>query len=70
MNKRKDCQHQHPFEPECQPALRVQYECACGAEWSDVWSCACDDNCPDCGTTVEASDSDEIAPCACKELGR
>lgn len=30
--------------------LRNYYQCAdCGHEWIDEWSCACDDDCPDCG---------------------
>jgi hypothetical protein len=29
------------------------YECpACGEIWDDTWSCGCDDDCPNCGTTV------------------
>lgn len=28
-----------------------QYRCPdCGTEWDDVWDCACDDDCPACGT--------------------
>jgi len=41
--------------------LLVNYECDCGAEWSDEWSCACDDECPSCGATVEASDYEDIS---------
>ena len=26
------------------------YKCAgCGREWTDEWSCMCDDDCPHCG---------------------
>lgn len=26
------------------------YECArCGYDWTDEWSCTCEDDCPDCG---------------------
>jgi hypothetical protein len=26
------------------------YECdRCGHKWTDVWSCMCDDDCPECG---------------------
>lgn len=25
----------------------------CGEEWSDYWSCACNDECPTCGVEVE-----------------
>ena len=34
----------------------VSYECDCGACWQTQWSCACDDECPDCGVDVEALD--------------
>lgn len=31
--------------------FRNHYECPdCGGEWTDVWSAACDDDCPHCGT--------------------
>jgi hypothetical protein len=27
------------------------YHCSdCGANWSDEWSCCCDDECPNCGS--------------------
>jgi hypothetical protein len=37
------------------------YECArCRQEWTDEWSCMCDDDCPHCGarhmTPVESDD--------------
>lgn len=26
------------------------YQCGkCGTDWSDEWSCCCDDDCPECG---------------------
>ncbi|WP_448205332.1 hypothetical protein [Azospirillum sp. sgz302134] len=25
------------------------YRCDCGAEWTDTWDCAVDDDCPACG---------------------
>lgn len=26
------------------------YDCyRCGTHWTDVWSCTCDDECPECG---------------------
>lgn len=29
-----------------------QYHCEeCGADWSDEWSCCCDDECPSCGSS-------------------
>ncbi len=34
-------------EPE--PQYLNKYVCPdCGAEWEDVWSCGCDDKCPEC----------------------
>jgi hypothetical protein len=24
----------------------------CGVQWTDYWSCACDDECPNCGHAV------------------
>ncbi|MER9768925.1 hypothetical protein NKJ09_23005 [Mesorhizobium sp. M0189] len=49
------------------------YECTdCDVEWSDEWSCQCDDECPNCGhdfSPVESEDLDEEgddeAECAC-----
>ncbi|CAM5769871.1 hypothetical protein [Bosea minatitlanensis] len=36
------------------------YRCdACDEEWSDRWSCACDDDCPACGASISPFDSDE-----------
>lgn len=32
----------------------------CNAEWQSTWSCACDDACPDYGTTVNAVDYKEL----------
>ena len=30
--------------------FRNFYRCAsCSHEWTDVWSCQCDDDCPRCG---------------------
>jgi len=39
--------------------LRIAYECDCGEEWQDEWSCACDSECPACGMTCEALDYDD-----------
>jgi hypothetical protein len=36
-----------------------------GMRWVDVWSCMCNDKCPDCNIEVEPFRSDEInAPIA------
>lgn len=64
--KKPGCDHQFAAEPDCAPAIRNTYECDCGATWEDIWSCACDDECPECGTDIEPSKSVEIAPCACE----
>jgi DNA-directed RNA polymerase subunit RPC12/RpoP len=42
------------------------YECArCGYEWSDEWSCTCDDDCPHCGarhmTPLYSDDLTEVS---------
>ncbi len=30
--------------------FRNYYRCeCCGHEWTDEWSCMCDDDCPECG---------------------
>ena len=39
------------------------YRCDCGEEWSDEWSCACDDDCPSCGTTCSPHESDVEGEC-------
>lgn len=36
------------------------YECTCGTSWADEWSCACDDDCPACGTTMTPVDSEDV----------
>ena len=37
------------------------YTCArCGTSWSDEWSCCCDDECPECGTDMSPTDSDDL----------
>lgn len=34
----------------------VKYRCArCRTAWTQVWSCACDDECPGCGRSIQAS---------------
>jgi len=38
------------------------YTCArCGADWTDEWSCMCDDDCPHCGARhMSPVDSDNL----------
>jgi hypothetical protein len=31
-----------------------------GTEWNDLWSCACNDRCPDCRAEIEPYHSDEL----------
>lgn len=41
--------------------LDVKYHCdACDVSWTSVWCCACDDDCPECGTAIEAEDSEVL----------
>lgn len=42
--------------------FRNHYQCAsCGNEWSDEWSCMCDDDCPQCGARhMSPFDSDDL----------
>ena len=41
---------------------RNHNECdRCGGEWTDEWSCMCDDDCPDCGARhLSPYDSDDL----------
>ena len=38
------------------------YECdRCGREWTDEWSCTCDDDCPHCGARhMSPYESDDL----------
>lgn len=49
---------------EAEPAmlLRNHYECPrCGTHWEDVWSAACNDECPGCGLKdIEPFESEEV----------
>lgn len=36
---------------------RNTYECSCGEEWTDDYSCQVDDDCPVCDTTCSPSES-------------
>jgi hypothetical protein len=67
--KSPGCEHQWPDEPACQPAFQNVYQCDdCGVTWDDVYSCGCDDECPECGRDYSPVGSTEIAPCACDDL--
>ena len=38
-------------EADTERCLNIEYRCPnCGHEWEEQWSCACDSECPACGT--------------------
>ena len=39
-------------ESEKQALFEIHYE-HCGEEWTDYWSCACNDRCPKCNREIE-----------------
>ena len=43
--------------------FRNHYECArCETQWTDEWSCTCDDDCPRCGARhMSPSRSDDLS---------
>lgn len=41
------------------PIYQIKYQ-HCGATWYDVWSCACDSECPICHRPIEATSWDEL----------
>jgi hypothetical protein len=52
--------------------FRNHYECArCGREWSDEWSCTCEDDCPHCGARhMTPLDSDDLTEIVDERNGR
>jgi hypothetical protein len=41
--------------------FRNHYRCEkCDVEWSDEWSCMCDDRCPECDAEITPSSSEEL----------
>ena len=38
----------------------IIYYRQCGVEWEDIWSCACDSECPECGADIEPYDWEEL----------
>jgi|HubBroStandDraft_6_1064221.scaffolds.fasta_scaffold1072398_2 hypothetical protein len=37
------------------------YQCSrCGTEWTDAWSCACNDRCPRCRAEIEPYDDEDL----------
>lgn len=62
---RKDILHGSDLDrdTEDEPIVwRNRYKCGCGEEWTDDWSCQCDDRCPTCDTSVGPIDSEWIGP--------
>lgn len=41
---------------------RNHYECDCGVQWSNEWSCQCDDECLSCSTPHSPYHSDDLLP--------
>ena len=48
------------------------YECdACERRWTDAWSCACDDECPDCGARdMTPYDSEDLTTLIEEQAGQ
>jgi len=41
--------------------FRNYYRCDdCDVEWSDDWSCCCDDECPSCGRDYTPTHSEDL----------
>ena len=51
---------------------RNYYQCArCDYEWSDDWSCMCDDDCPKCGARhMSPYESDDLSLVISEEDGK
>ena len=52
--------------------FRSHYRCDdCGREWSDEWSCMCDDDCPHCGARhMSPRNSDNLTEIVDERDGR
>ena len=44
-----------PTDSDGEPCRYINhYHCEeCDVSWTDQWSCACDDECPECGHAIE-----------------
>lgn len=40
--------------------FRKSYTCPCGEEWSDEWSCLCNDKCPSCNKEIEPDEDEDL----------
>jgi hypothetical protein len=51
---------------------RNHYTCArCDRDWTDEWSCMCDDDCPHCGARhMSPTDSDDLTEVISTENGK
>lgn len=46
-----DAEDEETFNAEEERLLNIEYRCPkCRHEWQEQWSCACDSECPECGT--------------------
>jgi hypothetical protein len=44
------------------PEYLILYECECGHKWHEVYSCACDSECPACGLrNIQATDYEPLS---------
>lgn len=50
MSKEETCFHNFYYCP------------TCDVSWEDDWSCACDDDCPECGISYSPEKSEEVPP--------
>jgi len=51
-----------PCQVDTEPMTYINhYRCPCGSEWTDSWTCACNDRCPVCNTEVEPHHSEAEA---------
>lgn len=47
--------------PKVEQWFANHYHCRdCDMSWNDEWSCACDDECPNCGVSISPIESIEI----------
>lgn len=44
--------------------LNVYRHDECGSHWADVWSCGCNDRCPECNAEIEPYMSLEVSDIA------
>ncbi len=42
----------------------------CGASWTDEWSCACNDRCPECDAEIEPYDYEDLTVIVEEDFGK